>query len=411
MNLLRRISEAYKILTKGIVSNVYGLSFASAQIGLVDRKGDKSKMLQSYVSWVYACVSIRAKAVSAAKFRLYVKRGVDEFEEVGEHPAIDLLRRVNPLDTFIDLKYITVAHLDLTGDAYWYMPKNGLGLPAEIWILPPDRVRIVPNEKTIVGGYVLHAPNGQRIQFDADEILHFKYPNPSDPLYGASPLMAVARSVDIDEFQHEFQRKFYKNYAIPPLALETEQVLTQEQVENLKTMWNRAYGGENVGKGPAVLDAGLKAHMIGMPTKDLQWLESNRVTRDDILAVYGVPASKLGLVEDVNRANAEANDYTFAVNVVEPILAMLDERLTQGLAAKYDEKLVFIHDSTVAKNIELETKLAQMRVSSGLRTINEERLADGWDAVEGGDVPLVPANLVPLNRVGQVGANFETNKE
>lgn len=401
MNWADRILAATNVLLKGTIPNIYNVRGYQAQQGIYDAKGDKTKMLQSYVSWVYACVTIRAKSVASATFRAYKKgKSAEESIEIGAHPILDLFNEVNPISTRYDLFFLTVAHLDLTGDCYWYIPLSGLKIPGEIWTLPPDKVKIVPDTDGSIKRYDLKYGD-RTIPFEPDEIVHFKYPNPSDFYYGASPLQAAAKSVDIDSFSHEYQRKHMANYAVPPLVLESDQRIMEPQIKQLKEHWNLAYGGDNVGKGPAVLDSGLKAKTIGMTMRDLQFVDSNNMTRDDILAVFNIPASKLGLVEDVNRANAEANDYTLAVNVIEPILMMMDERITQDLCRKYDERLIIKHDSTVPKDEEATARIAGQRVRSGLTTINEERQAEGYEPVEGGDDILIPAASIPLSRVNE----------
>jgi len=391
---LARLKTAWNVYKNGI-PNIYGVRGHERQMGVVDQR-DKKSMIEAYRSWVFACVSIRAKAISGTKFRVYVERGSEELEEVEPgHPLSRLLKEVNPVDTYREALYLTSAYQDLTGDAYWYIPKNGLGIPGEIWVLPSERMNIIPSSSDVIARYELKNQDST-IPFEPDEIVHFKHPNPQNRFYGSSVLMAAAHSADIDQFQHEYQRQFYQNFAIPPYALKTDSTLDEQTYERLQRDWNSRYrGSANSGK-TGILEAGLSVEKIGVNPKELDWLNSNRATRDDILAIFGVPASKLGLVEDVNRANAEANDYTFSANVVEPILSLIDERMTQDLARKFDEKLIVQHDSTIANDEMKEAQIAGARLSASLTSINEEREALGYDPVEMGDSILVPANLVPL---------------
>ena len=156
MNWADRILAATNVLLKGAIPNIYNVRGYQTQQGIYDSKGDKTKMLQSYVSWVYACVTIRAKAVASATFRAY-KRGksADESVEIGAHPILDLFNEVNPISTRYDLFFLTVAHLDLTGDCYWYVPSSGLGIPGEIWVIPPDKVKIIPDTDGSIKRYDL----------------------------------------------------------------------------------------------------------------------------------------------------------------------------------------------------------------------------------------------------------------
>lgn len=396
MKFSERVSLAWQTLTKGVMPNIYGIQDYQLSGDRFSGRS-KSERLKAYASWVYACINIRAKAVAAAEFELYAK-GRGGMVEIEEHPFLDLISEVNPFDTRYELWNRTVSHLDLVGDAYWYIPKTGLGIPGQIWMLPPDKMTVVPSKTDFISGYVLQQED-KKIPFAIDEVIHFKYPNPNDPYYGMSPLMAAAASVEIDTDARLYQRAFYKNSAIPAMALTTDQKLNDSTFKRLQADWATKYqGSQNAGR-TAILEQGMKVERIGVSPSELDWLDTMRATRDDILAIYGVPASMLGLVEDVNRANAEANQYVFASNVIEPILTMFDERLTQDLARKYDSKLIVQHESTIPEDDEAEIRVAKMRLDAGLTTRNEERLNYGYAEIEGGEVLLVPGSLRPLSQI------------
>ena len=394
-----------KLVGKAAMPNIWHVMDFQRSMGVQDYRMNKTLMLNSYQSWIYACVNIRTFSVAQANMRLYVRRGPDEFEEIENHPLLDLIRRPNPWQTKMELFKSSFQHSDLTGDFYWYLPKNGFGVPAELWQLPSDKMYIIPHPKKYIQRYELRFGDQKPISFSPDEILHFRYPSPTSSYYGQSPLQAASSSAEIDLNQHEYQRNFYKNAAIPPFALSTEQKLNETQYKRLRSQWEENYSGiKNSGK-PFITDGGLKVESMGVAPKDLDWLASNRATRDDILAIYGVPASKLGLVEDVNRANAYANDYTFAKNTVEPILTLLDEKLTQELASLFDERLIVRHDSTLPQDVQVEAEAAQLRLRAGITTINEERQAQGYKPIPDGDRVIIESNRTFLDTLEQVTMN------
>jgi HK97 family phage portal protein len=389
MNLKDRFSTAMSVLTGKAIPRGEGtwtiISGGSSLTGHT-----KQELLAQYTSWVYACVNIRAKAVSAARFRLYKKVGVDEFLEVEDHPLYQILGRPNPWNTKSEFLYQSVTHLDLTGDVFWYVARNGLKVPAEMWVLPVENVKIIPSESDFISRYEMKRGN-KTIPFSTEEIVHVKYPAPNDPYYGLGPLSAAQYASSIDNYQNRFQNGFYRNSAIPALSLQTDKTLTPASMAALREQWHSQYGGDNQGK-TAVLDNGLKAVPIGVSPKDLDWLSTNRATRDQILGIFGVPATMLGLTEDSNRASALVTTGSFAINVVEPILKLMDEKLTIDLAQKFDPNLIVKHDSTVPKDEEIQASTMEKRLNVGLTTRNEERKLLGYKPIEGGDTLLVPMN-------------------
>lgn len=359
---------------------------------------NKKEMMNHYASWVYACVSIIAKATSAARFRLYIDNGADELEEVSKHPIIDLLENPNPFETKYEFLYRAMTHIQLTGDSFVYFARNKRKDIKEMYVLQPDKIEIIPSPVNFIDKYVL-IDLKQNQEFFINEIMHIKLPSPNDPYYGASPLTACAMSVDIDEYQHKYQMNLYKNGAIPPIVLETEQGLDEASIKRLRRDWERLHRSDANSGRTAILDRGLKVKAVGVSPKDLDWLSTNRMTRDDILSIYGVPPALLGLVEDSNRSSGETQEYTFHRQVVEPLLTLLDERLTKDIAKQYNKNFIIQHDSTVPYDAERGARASQTRILSGQTTINEERMSQGYKPIDGGDEILVPLNYALLSNV------------
>lgn len=383
--------------------NIYGIHGYELQRGLFDEKGNKEDMLRAYSSWVYACATKRAQSIAKAKFRLFRRNASDDYTELDDHPALLVLDRPNPVETKYQWLFRMSLHADLTGDAYSYIVRDKAGRIRELWSLQPQYIYIIPNSDGTINHYELRMGRGtENISFQPSEIMHYRHPSPLDPYYGASVVMAVAQSVDINDFQHNYQRNFYKRAALPPAILETESKLDDTVIRRLREGFDSVYGGgENAGK-TLILENGLKYRQLGVNPKDLDWLATNRYTLQEVCAIFGVPPAMLGIVEDVNRANAESQEYTYAKMTVEPILTNIDEQITQDIIKSYldGSKLFIQHDSTVPMDEDRKASAAQKRLFAGLTTINEERKLEGYEGIgDSGNVHLVPTNYMPLDQM------------
>ena len=145
---------------------------------------------------VYAAVKLRADAVSRPGLRVYrvsMVNGQQRREWVGhDHPAQELLDRVNPHWTGGDLWRATETYLSLWGEAYWAVERDEAGVPFELWPLRPDRVRIVPDEREYIRGYVYMGPSGDSVPLASDEVVRLRYFNPLDEYAGLSPIRSGA---------------------------------------------------------------------------------------------------------------------------------------------------------------------------------------------------------------------------
>jgi len=155
------------------------------------REGDANQAVEEYKSWVYVCGSRNATGVASVPLRLYAaKQGhktklnfstrkvlypqrihiesskilqrylakAVDFVEVTEHPFLDLMANVNSFWNQFDMMELVTLFLEQTGDAYWYIPVNKLGVPAEIWVLPSQNMKIVPSKETFISHYEYRAP-------------------------------------------------------------------------------------------------------------------------------------------------------------------------------------------------------------------------------------------------------------
>jgi HK97 family phage portal protein len=383
-----------------------------------ERVKDYDLMIENFKSWVYACAQRNAFSIAKCELKVYnrVRReGKWAMDEIDEHPFNDLMKKVNPFYNRFELWTLTTIFLELTGNSYWWIVPDQLGTPREIWNLPSNWMKIVPSKTTFIAGYVCQPP-GQAvpIPFQEDEIIHFKYPSPFDLHYGTGPLIAAQYGVDLNNHLKTHGINYLMNNAQPSGALYTEDSLTDDQFKRLKDQWNREYkGSSNAGK-MAILERGLKYQQIGQGMAELNFPDIARSVRDEILAIFGVPASKLGLVEDVNRANAEANDFTYQKETIEPRLILIEEKINEKLMPRYDVGLICKFVSPVPADKEFRLREQAEHIRSGYSSIDDERVKDDlkpYDTPET-SMPLIPFSVVPAGEPRETqGALQDTNAQ
>ncbi len=331
------------------------------------RLDDPDEQLRHYTGWVYSAVRVIADGVSSQRLRFFGTEG-----ELAEHPLVELFRRVNPFATYRSLVQETVSSLELTGNAFWYCPPNSLGRPAEIWHLPPNRVKVVSHRTDFIAGYVLRGPEGE-LRLSRDEVVHLRYPNPSDPFYGRSPLQAAAEAVDADEAMSKAQVNSFNNSVYPGLALASEQKLSRETIDRLRQELHRSTGSYRRAGSTLILDQGLKPLSLGRTPQEMNFLASARATASRILAIFGVPEAIVGVSKDVNRASAQALEYIFARYTLWPKMQLLSSQITQDLCARFDRRVRCEFDSPVpADRVEDRADMVA-RLEHGVITPDEAR--------------------------------------
>lgn len=368
---------------------------------------DFARQVLEYKSWSYACAWKNATSVAKCKLCLYKQtvdeKGEEQLDKVYNHPFNDIITKVNPFSNRFELFTLTQIFLELTGNSYWWIPRDVLGVPYMIWNIPAHWVKIVPSKEKFIEGYLVQVPGKQAapIPFDEEEVVHFKFPSPFSLFYGTGPTIAAQFGIDLNKHMKTWGINYFLNDAKPGGILTTESSLSLDQYQRLRDQWNAKHRGTaNAGK-MAILEGGLTYEQIGSTVRDARIEFVSQEIRDEVMAIYGVPAAKLGIVTDVNRANADALDYTYQKETILPRLTLIEEKLNEKLISKYPQdegkKLICKFENPVPDDMAVKLQERQINIQSGYSSIDEEREKDGLEPFNLPETskPLISFGLLP----------------
>lgn len=355
------------------------------------------KLLESFYEWVYVNVTALSEEVSKLEPELYrvdIRGGQYELTEIETHPILDLLDRFNDTTAKSDGFYLTQSHLELTGDAFWYL-ENGDNQrqPSNIYLLQPDKVElklgdISAGATRLVNGFEYRTTvGGETItqDYSYDEMLHFKVPNPKNPYRGFSVVEGIANSLDLDTNALTAALNFYQNGMMAQFMLQTDQRLTTDQLKKLRSEMRAAYSGsQNFWKVP-IFGGGIKPQQIQMSSRDAQMIDQQAWLRDKIMAAFKNTKSSLGITEDVNRANAEASLLGWKRSVIKPKLQRITDTLNEFLVPRYGDNLILGFCDPVPEDRSQKIADATALVGAGIMTVNEAREEVGLDQAQGQD--------------------------
>ena len=365
---------------------------------------DAARAMGNFTGWTFAAVNAIASEVANIQFRLFKVTGDDQEEADPAHPLLTLLDGVNEHMTGPELKYTTVAHLELTGNFYWLLDgvKSATDKPSAIYPLNPGRMR-VKLDKTSFPYRLSHYEytiDTKVYRFEPYQILHGKYPDPQDPFVGVGVPQTIPVWIDSDNYAMEYNRKYFLNGAQIGLYVQSD-TNVEGNIERIKRSMRDGYGGvENAHKIP-VMPKGVKLEHTGVTHKDMDFQNLAETTRDRILAGFRVSKTILGTAEsDTNRATAETADYVFSKRTINPKLELILSYLNEYLVPRYGDDLYLTFLDPVPEDREFRTKEMQAAVSNmPLMTQNEARETYlGLGPVPGGDQLLAPTTMAPAGQ-------------
>lgn len=392
----------------------------------------KAEMIGQLTSWVYICAQANASAVASVPLGLYVNANVsgkdwetisakavakpvakylrgnaslkpwivkgEDIEEVTEHPFLDLMQNVNPFMNGSDLRELTSLFLDLTGEAYWYIVRNALGVPAELWPIPSPYITPVPGKtlKEFIVGYEYERGRVKQT-LSIEDVVAFSFPNPANAYAGLSCVRGVADAIYINAKINEYVEAMFENKARPGGIFTPDMTMSAPAITRAQEELKEKYSGARKTGKSMMLPPGITFLPDSLTPEEMAYIEGKKITREEICIAFGVPISVL-VSTDVNRANAESGDYRHAKNGVLPRLRKIEEKLNEKLLPMFDPKLFCAFDNPIKEDRTIILAENTQYVSAGVLTINDVRSDLGKEPIDGGDEPLVSGLLIPLSQ-------------
>jgi HK97 family phage portal protein len=369
---------------------------------LSNEKTVSNRLLQANREWVYRNNDVIAQEVSAIEFELYqvgLSKGEIVYTEIEEHPLLGLLDKFNLTTTRADGLYNTQSHKKLTGDAFWLLRKNGSQID-EIYVLQPDKVTLNlgdPNTgQPLIKSYTYKDTIDAKtveVTYQPEEIIHFKKPNPTNPYRGKGVVEALAETIDSDNLANLTQKNFFRKGAITNFVLTTDGKITPDQLKRLKADLKANNGGAENAFEMMILSGGLKPASVGYSNKDLQLIDLLTWYRDKIMVQFGNTPASIGIIEDVNQANANATLAAWKRGTIKPDMDSIVNTLNEFLVPMFGKNLVLGYVNVVPEDRTDDILEATQLKNAGIITINEARELLEYESVDGGDT-FAPAGAI-----------------
>lgn len=405
MNLLKLRQKAHRLIVRIFPSQKSLWSFfPSWQTGTAQSKPKNyrnyAKEGYEQVVWVYRCCCEIAEAVSSVPWKLFLIRKDGKSEEIQNHEILEIMKHPNPIMSWKDFIEAWSIYLNVSGNCYIElieMRRNGR--PKGLFPLRPDRINIIPDAVNYIQSYK-YTINGKIIKIPANEIIHYKYFNPTNDFYGLSPIQVGANIIDTENFAETWNRKSLENDAVPGGAFVVEDDLTDTQRANLKSEINNAMQGYNHARRPLLLEGGTKWVTMALTARDMDFINLRKMDRETLCGLFGVPPVVVGILDKSTYNNYQSALKSFWEETVISHLNKFRDKLNHELIPRWGDNIKIDYDLSnvpaLQESRDNQSKRLTAYVNRGIITINEARQEMGLDEVAWGDTWYAPMNLLPV---------------
>lgn len=251
---------------------------------------------------VYQCIDERA--TTAAEPRLVARSG-ETWRTEGQ--ILDLMHRPNPFMDHFEFWATIIMHLDLAGNAYALKVRSASGRVVELWLMRPDRVKVVPSSRYYISHYTFDIGDGEPTRIPAEDVIHWKTRHPVDDWYGMPPLMPASGRTDIENYMKDFVKSSFLNQGVPAAMLSIKQKMSPDDKIATERRFREQFAGPDGWHRLLILDnaeASYTPLSMELGQRGLVLPELHDMNVESICSTFHVFSPLLGYMKDAGGYNS-----------------------------------------------------------------------------------------------------------
>lgn len=341
---------------------------------------------------VFNCVRVLAESVGMLPCRLYQQTERQRIPAVAHRLYRLLSLAPNGYMTSQEFWELLIACLCLRGNFYAYKVM-ALGNVVELLPIDPDAVKPVLKDDWTVE-YKVRFKSGERT-LTQDEIWHVRLFT-LDGLTGLNPIAYARQTIGIGQAMDKHAGKLFTNGAVTSGVLATDQTLTDEAFERLKTQFQGEHMGVANAYKPMILEMGLNWKPISLDAQDSQFIESRKLTDAQLCGLFRVPPHLVANMEKMTLNNIEHMGMSFVSYSLVPLLTRIEHRIQVGLLSERDQAThyaKFNAGALLRGDLKGRYESYGKGIQWGILSPNDCREMEDFNPREGGDIYLTPMNM------------------
>ena len=349
------------------------------------------------LSAVYACVKVLSETIASLPLHVYQKKGTSK-QMALDHALYEILHNEpNPEMTSYIWRETMTGHLALWGNAYCEIEYGEDWRPKAIWPLRPDRTWPMRDLNTGEIFYQTTLTDGTMVTLASWRVLHvpgFGF----DGLVGYSPIRLQMETIGTAQATQEYGSRFYSNGARPSGILEHPKTLSEPAQVRLRDSFDSKYSGLGNSHRTMLLEEGMSYRQIGVPPNEAQYIESRKFSTEDVSRIFRVPLHMIGDLSRATFSNIEQQSIDFATSTIQPYCVKYEQEFRRKLfASKEKQKFYAKFDMDEMKRGDMKSRYDSYAIgrNNGFLSVNDVREFEDLNPVIGGDIYMVPVNLMP----------------
>jgi HK97 family phage portal protein len=370
-------------------------------------------------AWVNAAERAIVGRYVAAAWHLEQADGdtVDRDASPAEQAVVNFIEQPNPKRSRRQLWSLTLRHMGLCGNAFWYLDQRAAlgGAPLQVLYINPVRMTPVENEAKELLGWLMDAsdnpltPAGAKaVPFTLEEVIHFILDEPDSGHWGIGIAEAAYNKILLDSLGDSYlQQVLASGGRIAGLLSPKsgEKTMNDDQWQATVRDYRNIVGDPDAAKRLHIVRGPVDFTETASKPSELQYVELSSASRENILAAWGVPLSQIGVMQSSGLNSGEHVKYEEAAlwqGAIEYRGSAFEEKVQRELVDLFDLGLTLVVD-TPAFDDQQPLYVNAEKAKVVPLTVDERRALVGLDPLEDAEVGaaiFLDQSMVQINTTG-----------
>lgn len=333
--------------------------------------------IYSRTPWVRTVIEKRANAVAALPVDVWDINGDTRTLDTRSAYARLVTNPCSYMHPFRFWHWIGTT-IDIYGEAYLAIARDGNGAPYSLMPMHPSRVAIKRDPKNGKYTYFFQTGSGintELVSFDEEDVVPFRLYNPVHLERGLSRMEALRSTIFAEDSSRNAVSAMWKNGARPGMVVTVQNRLNDAGIKRLKLGMDQEHSGSGNSGSTLVLEEGAVAVPFQLTAVDLQLIEMRKLDREEIAAVYDIPPTLIGILEHATFSNITEQMRAFYRDTMRPVIEFIQDVMDTYVGAFWSRKNImrFATDEVMRGDYESRMEAAHKGVSVAAITPNEAR--------------------------------------
>lgn len=286
----------------------------------------------SKVTWVTRCID--AVAGNQARLPVILRKDNSPSGKIvtdnKNNSILDILNtKSNMGENSFVFRYRLSSQLLLSSRGAFIEKVRGRdGSVVALQLLPPQHTAPIPDPKKFVAGFEVDMRNGTKVVLPPKDVIWIRKPHPLDPYLSLTPLESAGIAVEIENLSKIYNRNFLLNDGRPGGMIVVRGEIDDDDKDELRARFRG-----NVNRAGAITvvssDEGVDYVDTGASPRDANYIQMRQITKEEILAAFGVPESVIGNASGRTFSNAGEEHRVFWNETLLPHLELIARGLDE----------------------------------------------------------------------------------